>query len=113
MSCTWIETSSLGPKGKLSKPAITKYAEELQLGMDPFQSCLASEKYKTEINKDIADANSVGITGTPGFIVGRTPTDGTLEGIKIKGAQSYAAFAARINKLLANGKGPSPPTKTK
>ena len=103
---------SSNPKN-LGEPAIAKYAEELQLNIDQFQGCLDSEKYKTEINKDIADANSVGITGTPGFIVGRTPTDGRLEGIKIKGAQSYAAFAARINKLLANGKGQSPPTKTK
>lgn len=105
---------SSNPKN-LSEPAIIKYAEELQLEMDQFQACLDSEKYKTEINKDIADANAVGITGTPGFIIGRTPTDGTLKGIKVKGAQGYASFAAKINKLLANGKqqAPAPTIKTK
>jgi predicted DsbA family dithiol-disulfide isomerase len=104
---------SSNPKN-LSEPAITTYAEELQLEMDQFQSCLASEKYKAEINQDMADANAVGITGTPGFIIGRTPTNGTLEGIKVKGVQGYATFAAKINKLLANGRAPSPtPPKTK
>lgn len=98
---------SSNPKN-LSEPAISKYAEELQLDMAQFQSCLNSEKYKAEINKDITDANSVGITGTPGFIIGRTPTDGTLEGIKIKGAQKFDAFADKINKLLANSRSQSP-----
>lgn len=98
---------SSNPKN-LSESAITKYAEELELDVGQFQACLTSEKYKAEINKDIIDANSVGITGTPGFIIGRTPTNGTLKGIRVKGAQPYASFAAKINKLLANGKSQAP-----
>ena len=94
---------SSNPKN-LSEPAIIKYAEELQLDVEPFQACLASEKYKTEVNKDIADANAIGITGTPGFIIGRTPTKDILKGIRVKGAQPYPSFAAKIDKLLANGK---------
>lgn len=97
---------SSNPK-KLSKAEISQFASELELDMAAFQSCVDSKKYEAEINKDIADANLVGITGTPGFVLGPTPEDGKFEGVRIIGAQPYAAFAARINKLLASNKKPA------
>jgi predicted DsbA family dithiol-disulfide isomerase len=48
----------------------------------------------------MADANAVGITGTPGFVIGRT-SNGVLEGIKIVGAQPYDAFESKIKQQLA------------
>lgn len=102
---------SSNPKN-LSDQAISKYARDLQLDMDRFQACFDSKKYEAEIKRDISEANQVGITGTPGFVLGKTPKDGTMKGIKISGAQPYASFAARINKLLAANKRPKPSAKT-
>lgn len=90
---------SLNPKN-LSKEGITQYAQEQRLNMNRFKSCFNSTKYGKEIQQDIADAHSVGITGTPGFILGPTSKN-KIDGIIIKGAKPYTAFAAQIDTLLA------------
>ncbi len=79
----------------LSADAIAKYAKGLGLEMTAFRACVEGEKYKDEIQKDVAEANSVGITGTPTFAIGKTAPD-TIEGPKLVGAQPLAAFEARI-----------------
>ena len=103
---------SSNPK-KLGDQAIADYAKKLNLDTGKFQTCLASKKYEAEIAKDISEANRAGITGTPGFVLGKTPKDGTMKGVKISGAQPYASFAARINKLLAAQKSPTPSAQTR
>ncbi len=103
---------SSNPKN-LSQEGVLEYVQELRMDVKQFQSCLESDKYEKEIKQDITDAHSVGITGTPGFVLGRTSKNG-FEGFKIKGAQPYSAFAARINKLLADAnKPPSLPSNSK
>jgi protein-disulfide isomerase len=104
----WEARDLLGSNPKnLSDQAISDYARELNLDTDQFQTCLASKKYETEIKQDISEANQAGITGTPGFVLGKTPKDGTMKGVKISGAQPYTSFAAQINKLLAAKKQPA------
>ncbi len=108
---------SSNPK-KLSKAAIAQYAKDQRLDMPRFQACFESEKYSKEIKQDMADARSVGITGTPGFVLGRTSKSGVkgifeeiqrvFKGTKISGAQPYAVFAAKINNLLVNAKRQAP-----
>lgn len=83
----------------LGQDAILKYARDQQLDTKQFQTCLASDKYKAEIQKDVSDAQSVGISGTPTFLIGRTSAGG-FEGIKVVGAQHLGAFEARITELL-------------
>jgi predicted DsbA family dithiol-disulfide isomerase len=51
------------------------------------------------VRSDVALAAGSGITGTPSFVIGRL-VDGRFQGEVIKGAQPYAAFAARIDALL-------------
>ncbi len=102
----------------LSTEAIAQYAKDQRLDMTRFQACLESEKYSKAIKQDVADARSVGITGTPGFVLGRTSKSGVkgifeeiqrvFEGTTISGAQPYAVFAAKINTLLVNAKRHAP-----
>jgi protein-disulfide isomerase len=89
----------------LSHEAILNFAQ--QTGVDPnvFQACLDSERHRDDIHKDVAEAQAIGITGTPGFVIGRT-TNGVLEGVKIVGAQPYGTFESRIKQLLATGEKP-------
>jgi protein-disulfide isomerase len=79
---------------------LTPLAGELGLNTTQFQQCLDSDKYKDEVDKDIADANSIGATGTPTFFIGKSTPNGTIEGMKIVGAQPYSAFQAQIDSLL-------------
>ena len=91
---------SSNPKN-LSESEIGQYAGNL--GLDParFQACMESSKHDTDILRDEADARSIGVTGTPAFILGRSSRGEQFEGVHISGAQPYTVFAAKINKLLA------------
>lgn len=77
-----------------------KIASDLNLSGSSFKTCLDSDKYKDEVQKDLADATAVGANGTPTFFIGTTTKDGTIEGTKIVGAQPYSAFQSAIDSLL-------------
>lgn len=77
-------------------------AKDLGLNETSFQQCVDSNKYKTEVEKDIADASAVGVDGTPSFFIGKSSADGIINGTLIKGAQPYVAFKAVIDQALAN-----------
>jgi protein-disulfide isomerase len=85
----------------LTKEAIVSAATEAGVEGVSFQACLDSERYHEDIRKDMADANAIGITGTPAFVIGRTSSNGVLEGIKIVGAQPYDAFESKIKQQLS------------
>lgn len=70
---------------------IKKWAGETEVDLDRFNSCLDSEKYKSEVEKDYADGASYGVSGTPTVFVNGKP---------IVGAQSYAVFKSEIENAL-------------
>jgi protein-disulfide isomerase len=88
----------IGHADKLEPKAIETYAQTIGLNVDQFRSCIASGKYLPSIRADIAEANSLGITGTPTFVLGKE-SGGRIEGIKLVGAQPYDVFA----KLVSGG----------
>ncbi|OGD73628.1 hypothetical protein A3K29_05930 [Candidatus Collierbacteria bacterium RIFOXYB2_FULL_46_14] len=75
-------------------------AKELGLNVSKFQQCLDSGEFKTEVDKDLADAAKVGASGTPTFFIGKSTSNGEIDGIKIVGAQPYSVFKAIIDELL-------------
>jgi predicted DsbA family dithiol-disulfide isomerase len=64
-----------------------------------FNSCLQSERYLSEIDKDAKDAASIQLTGTPSFIIGKTSND-VISGQVVIGAQPLNVFEATIIKIL-------------
>lgn len=82
---------------------LERYAEQLKLDLNKFNSCLNSGKYVNEINKDRLDGQRAGVQGTPGFFLGRTTDDGTIEGFPIKGARSFSYFKQIIEAMLQEG----------
>ncbi len=80
----------------------TVHAEAVGLDLPRFEACLGSGQQAAEIRRDIAQAQSAGITGTPGFFLAATdPASNKVKTLRsIKGAQPYAAFKAQIDALL-------------
>ncbi len=70
------------------------------LNVAAVKACAETEEVKTEIAKDIEAANSVGIEGTPSFIVGTLDDKGNVKGEVVVGAQPVAAFEKIIDKYL-------------
>ncbi len=89
-------------QAKLEAEAIAGYANGISLNADKFKSCMAGDKYLKEITEEAKYANSIGISGTPTFVLGKISGD-SVEGYKIIGAQPYPAFEAVVNELLGPG----------
>ncbi len=68
------------------------YAKDSGLDVKKYKTDVKSEEVKNRINKDLADGNLAGITGTPTFF---------LNGQKIGNPQSYEAFKKLIEDALA------------
>jgi protein-disulfide isomerase len=67
------------------------YAEDLGLKQDSFDKCLTSGKYKAAIQKDMNEAASLGLTGTPTFFI---------NGRELSGAQSVETISQIIDEEL-------------
>ncbi|MFM7204460.1 MAG: DsbA family protein [Myxococcota bacterium] len=72
--------------------SLKKNAEELQLDMAKFTACLDSGKYKSEIDKDMAEGKVAGVTGTPATFI---------NGKMLSGALPIDTYAAIIDAELA------------
>lgn len=77
---------------------LKQYATEFDLEMSDFNECLDSAKHLDEINKDLLDGSSYGVTGTPGFFIGNEK----IGFIKLSGAQPYSVFERAIEQQLAS-----------
>ncbi len=77
------------------------YAEEVGVDRNAFLECAESEKYLDEVYADLDDGTSIGISGTPSFLVGVVQDDGSVDGEIIVGAQPYDSFAAAIERQLS------------
>lgn len=83
-----------------SKEDIVALAKELGIGETEFTACLDENRYKDEVYKDYEEGSAVGISGTPGFVVGLIKEDGTVDGKLIAGAYPYDTFKNAIEELL-------------
>jgi protein-disulfide isomerase len=68
------------------------YAKDLGLKQDSFDKCLSTGKYKAAIQKDMNEAASLGLTGTPTFFI---------NGRELSGAQSIEAISQIIDEELS------------
>jgi protein-disulfide isomerase len=76
------------------------YARDLGLNTRAFEVCLDQGRYATAVQQDLDAGAAAGVQGTPGFILGKTRSDGTIKGTFIRGAQPLAAFRQAIERLL-------------
>lgn len=77
-------------------------ATVLALGVDAarYDACVKNPATLAAVKADQDEAATAGVSGTPSFVVGRV-ANGAVDGTVISGAQPYAAFAARLDALLA------------
>lgn len=96
---TATPTASAPPvAGATLKEKLLSLASSQGLDADKFNNCLDENKFDAEIKKDIADAQTAGVSGTPGFIIGKSTSDGNIQGVKISGAYPYDTFKQVLDK---------------
>jgi protein-disulfide isomerase len=90
----------------LSPEQLSTYAKRIGLSETTFRQCLDSGKFSADIKKDIADAGSAGISGTPTFLVGIVqPGDEHVKVVrKLVGAKPYTEFKAAVDSVLTTAR---------
>lgn len=77
---------------------LKKYAADLKLDTNKFNTCLDTNKYASEVDSDSNDAVAAGGRGTPYFVV--LDDNGDVTGV-VSGAQPFTAFKSAIEATLA------------
>jgi len=85
----------------LDDARLVRLAGELGLDSDAFSQCLASDAAE-QVQRDVEEAQALGLSGTPAFLIGRRMTDGTVQVTAVvNGARPAAEFEAAIDAALA------------
>jgi protein-disulfide isomerase len=84
----------------LGAPVYDRLAAELGIDAARFSACIAADRYRADIDRDMEEAMKVGVNGTPSFVVGLTTPGTEVEGQRIVGAQPFPVFESRIKALL-------------
>ena len=88
----WQYHDKLMSSQLLGSGIYTQFAEELNLDMTTFESCVSTQKYKAVIQADSDFALDLGVQSTPTFFI---------NGLAIVGAQPLNVFQQVIDKELA------------
>ena len=78
--------------GRLTEDYVVSVAEEAGLDVEQFRQDLGRAELERAVEKDFAEGQAIGVTGTPTFVV---------NGIPIVGAQPLAAFEQTIEQAAA------------
>jgi protein-disulfide isomerase len=97
-----MHTGLLDKSADLSPQGLEARAKALGLDLPRFRACLAANKYESAIAANTAQADALGIRGTPAFVVGAA-AHGTLDGVLLEGALPYDTFRMVFEALLAGG----------
>lgn len=87
-------------QGRLGPELFAELARDLGLDLEAFQTCMGDPAREEEVMEDLAFGQSIGVRGTPHFLVGRIE-EGRLVDVKsVSGAQPFASFQSLIESLL-------------
>ena len=84
-------------------PELLAYAKKVGIkNQAQFKRCLTSKKHHGQVQRDMALAASIGIRGTPSFVIGHyNPKTKTLRGEMMSGAMPKAELTKVLDKYLA------------
>jgi|SRR6185436_11803729 len=95
----------------LAPEQLSGYAEELGLDVPAFQKCLSSGKHAAELREDMRTAQTLGITGTPAYLLGqRLPGGDKIKILEVvRGLPPYEELEKMLQALLPPEPTPSRP----
>ncbi len=79
-----------------------KLASELTLDKKKFAKCMQQPEQLDAINKQIAYAQTLGVSGTPTFFIGRIDNGKLVSAKRVTGAQPFSVFSQAINSIRDN-----------
>jgi protein-disulfide isomerase len=87
---------------RLQTETLTSQARIPGLDVMPFEDCMETGQFSAAVANDLTRARTLGIRGTPSFLIGFAVDDGANVKVvkRITGAQPYAVFADAVDELL-------------
>jgi len=77
------------------------HARAIGVDVAKFDACMEARKYEADIRRDVEQAQSARIGGTPTFLIATAEPGGRLRVRHVlHGAQPFANFKAKIDALL-------------
>lgn len=89
------EAAFKGQKDGLAAANLEKWAKESGANVDKYKECVAANKYKEAIEKDLAYGETLGVRSTPTFFI---------NGEIVSGALEYDKFAEIIDEAIEDAK---------
>jgi protein-disulfide isomerase len=98
-----MHDSLFATQNALSAQALLDRAQTLGLDAAKFAECQSSEKYTADIQKNLSEAQKMGIDGTPAFFLGLVNPSGdvTIEK-RFIGTAPFEVFKSELDALLAS-----------
>jgi hypothetical protein len=94
-----VFADQLSTRSTLSADQLTNLATEIGLDPNAFRDCLKSGIYTTKVRQESLSIQSMGVRGTPAFL---------LNGTFISGAQPFEVFQQVIEEQLSSTQAPTP-----
>jgi len=80
---------------------LESHARALQLDVPRFQACFTAGKVSAAVSESVEEANRLGLTGTPAFLIGEVQSNGAIRVTRrISGAQPFGVFQAALESIL-------------
>ena len=87
-------------QNRLSAKLYEELAKKLHLDIPLFSSCLKDLNELTAVDVEQAYGQSIGISGTPSFFIGRLDGETLVDIKRITGAQSFTVFSKNLGFVL-------------
>ena len=88
-------------QARLAAALYPKLAEALALDVEAFKTCTQNPALRVAVERDQKQALGLGITATPGFLIGRMQGERMLVERVGNGFIDFATLSAELDKLLA------------
>jgi len=91
----WEYHDALFQAARIEAGTISELSKTLSLNTQAFESCLSSRKHQAQVETDVQEAQGLGISGTPAFLI---------NGVLVSGSQTLDGFSKIIDSELAAAK---------
>jgi protein-disulfide isomerase len=94
----------------LSRANVMLWAKQLGLDVDKFQADLDSRKFKSVVDKDLADGEAAGVYGTPAFYINGKQYNGEVSlaalkpifAVELKGGETKDATGEAVKETKSD-----------
>jgi protein-disulfide isomerase len=89
-----------GGETSLDQSSYLALADAMGISASKYSSCLADSEMSKVVDQDMAQGKSVGVSGTPAFLVGKIKDGKLVDGRLITGARPYSSFSNVLDQIL-------------